>query len=47
MIQFNNVTFSYSASDKNALEDFNLTIRPGEAVCLTGLSGCGKSTVLR
>lgn len=47
MIQFNNVTFSYSASDKNALEDFNLTIRPGEVVCLTGLSGCGKSTVLR
>lgn len=47
MIQFNNVTFSYSASDKNALEDFNLTIRPGEVICLTGLSGCGKSTVLR
>lgn len=47
MIQFNNVTFSYSASDKNALKDFNLTIRPGEVVCLTGLSGCGKSTVLR
>ena len=28
------------------VEDFNLTIRKGEFVCLIGHSGCGKSTVL-
>jgi len=30
-----------------ALRDINLTIRPGEFVCLLGPSGCGKSTLLR
>ena len=28
------------------LEDFNLTIKKGEFVCLIGHSGCGKSTIL-
>lgn len=28
------------------VEDFNLTLRQGEFVCLIGHSGCGKSTVL-
>ena len=30
-----------------ATNDFNLTIAPGEFVCLLGPSGCGKTTVLR
>jgi NitT/TauT family transport system ATP-binding protein len=30
-----------------AVRDIELTIRPGELVCLLGPSGCGKSTLLR
>jgi iron(III) transport system ATP-binding protein len=30
-----------------AVQDFNLSIQPGELACLLGPSGCGKTTVLR
>jgi iron(III) transport system ATP-binding protein len=30
-----------------AVEDFSLSVMPGEVVCLLGPSGCGKTTVLR
>jgi len=30
-----------------ALEDFELSVRPGEFMCLVGPSGCGKSTFLK
>jgi len=29
------------------LRDFSLTVKEGERVCLMGVSGCGKTTVLR
>lgn len=47
MIQLTNVTYRYPFSNRNALEDINLTVRPGEAVLCTGVSGCGKSTLIR
>ncbi|MFA5618753.1 MAG: ABC transporter transmembrane domain-containing protein [Weeksellaceae bacterium] len=42
-IEFRNVSFGYT--DKNIIENFNLTIQKGEVVALVGPSGSGKSTV--
>ncbi|HEY2347136.1 MAG TPA: ABC transporter transmembrane domain-containing protein [Xanthomonadaceae bacterium] len=47
-IAFEHVRFHYPARpDKPALEDFTLTVRPGETVALVGPSGAGKSTVFQ
>lgn len=45
MINFKNVSFSYGKTP--VLKDFNLSVLPGETVCLFGASGCGKTTVLK
>ncbi|KZM47788.1 ABC transporter ATPase [Labrenzia sp. OB1] len=45
-IRFENVTFAYQKDRAPILENFNLTIAPGERVGLVGLSGAGKSTVI-
>ncbi len=44
-IEFRNVNFRYEGSDKNALNNISLTIKPGETVALIGTSGSGKSTI--
>lgn len=45
-IRFDDVSFHYpSRPDLPALDDFSLTIHPGETVALVGPSGAGKSTV--
>jgi ATP-binding cassette subfamily B protein len=47
-IAFENVGFRYpSRPDQAALEDFSLTVEPGERVALVGPSGAGKTTVLQ
>lgn len=45
-IQNLSIGFGQNATAHVAVQDFNLTIEPGEFVCLLGPSGCGKSTVL-
>jgi len=46
-IRFEHVTFTYGRSDgRRVLDDFSLTIRPGERVGLVGRSGAGKSTLV-
>ena len=44
-IDFKNVSFGYGR-DAGVLQNFNLTIQPGEKIGLVGRSGAGKSTVV-
>src|SRR2546427_522123 len=43
--QFDGVTFGYRPN-RYVLEDFSLTIEPGETVAVVGSSGVGKSTIV-
>ena len=44
-IRFENVTLKYQGSDNTALDNFSLTVAPGETVALVGASGAGKTSV--
>jgi ATP-binding cassette subfamily B protein len=47
-IAFDGVRFAYPARPETpALEDFNLSIKPGETVALVGPSGAGKTSVIQ
>lgn len=46
-IEFRNVSYSYpSRKDRVVVDDFSLTIKPGQFIALVGMSGCGKSTII-
>lgn len=47
ILSFNRVTYHYPGAPHPALEDVSLHIQPGELCLLAGLSGHGKSTLLR
>ncbi len=44
-VELENVFFSYTP-DKKLIEDFNLSVRPGQRVAIVGPTGCGKTTVI-
>lgn len=46
-IEIKNLTFGYNKMSPPLLEDFCMTLRPGESVALVGASGCGKSTIAK
>ncbi len=46
-IVFEKVSFNYPNTDRKALEDINLVIRPGELVAVVGKNGAGKTTLIK
>ncbi len=44
-IEVKNVTFGYFPLDKPLIENFSMSLEPGQRVALVGPSGCGKSTL--
>lgn len=47
MISLQNVSFTYPFAEKPALENLTLEVAPGSVTLVTGVSGCGKTTLVR
>lgn len=47
MIRLENVTYKYPYQDREAVKNINLSVKSGEVVVCTGVSGCGKTTLIR
>ncbi len=44
-VELEHVYFSYVA-DKKLVEDFNLSVKPGQRIAIVGPTGCGKTTMI-
>ena len=44
-LKLENVCFSYT-ENKKLIEDFNLSVKPGQRVAIVGPTGCGKTTLI-
>ncbi len=45
-VRFDNVSFVYPGTDKEALRQIHFTVKPGEHIALVGNSGAGKTTIV-
>lgn len=45
-IEMRHVTFGYSPNASPLIEDFSLSVEPGQRVAIVGMTGSGKSTVI-
>jgi ATP-binding cassette subfamily B multidrug efflux pump len=45
-VRFEKIGFAYAGKTQRVIDDFTLTIRPGEKIGLVGRSGAGKSTIV-
>ena len=46
-IEFKNVSFRYPGTERNVIENLNLTLTTPETVVLVGLNGAGKTTLIK
>ena len=44
-VKLENVNFSY-VPDKKLIENFNLSVKPGQRIAIVGPTGCGKTTLI-
>lgn len=45
LVELEHVYFSY-VPERKLIEDFNLSVKPGQRVAIVGPTGCGKSTII-
>ncbi|MCP4711009.1 MAG: ATP-binding cassette domain-containing protein, partial [Planctomycetes bacterium] len=46
-LEIKNLNFTYRIRTTPAIENINLTIKPGELMLVAGASGSGKTTLMR
>jgi len=46
-VVFNNVTYVYKNNNNKVLDDFSLSVPPGQKIAIVGSSGAGKTTLVR